>query len=246
LPITNSNGDRSQALGSPDPSRWAGGALRGALLWPLNLLRDFPKRAGRLWGAIRGDQGSALSSRLHALGAAFLDLIGLPEILQFLMRLATKSRPLAPHEVAAVSMVLGPDAVRYGDTRIAHGGYLDLVFSRNKGRAFATWHTVNIPLDDRHRLSLLVHELTHVYQYERVGSVYIGQGLGVQRKLGSNAYKYGGKRGLIADKAAGKRYCDYNREQQCEIAQDYFAAVGAGRDTSAHQPFIDELRAGAL
>jgi hypothetical protein len=162
------------------------------------------------------------------------------------MRLVTVSRPLSPKEIAAISSVLGPGALRLGDIRVARGGYLSLVFNRNGGRAFATWHTVNIPEDQQHRLSLLVHELTHVYQYEQVGSVYIGQGLSVQRKYGRKAYKYGGKRGLIADKAAGKRYCDYNREQQCEIAQDYFALRSAGRDTGAYEPLINELRAGAL
>jgi hypothetical protein len=92
----------------------------------------------------------------------------------------------------------------------------------------------------------MVHELTHVYQYERVGSPYIGQGLWAQHKHKKDAYRYGGAEGLLAGRAAGMRLCDYNREQQCQIAQDFSTRLIEGRDTEAYNPFIRDLRHGLL
>ena len=71
----------------------------------------------------------------------------------------------------------------------------------------------------------------------------MGQAIHAQMTVG---YGYGGPAGLNADKAAGKHYRDYNREQQAQIAQDYYTLVQNGEDTTAYDPFITELRAGQL
>ena len=226
-----------------------GDALYSAALWPLNLIRDFPRRAGRLAGTILivpGGGSGLLGAWLHALSWHLFDLLGGPEIAQFFLRFATDTRRLTPDEIGAVAAVLGPKAIRYGDIRIAQRGLLGFVFRLNNDRAFATWHTINLPERRQSSLPLLVHELTHTCQYERVGSVYIGQGLWVQYRFGRKAYDYGGPRGLAASRSAGKRYSEYNREQQGQIAQDFCALMRAGRDTSAYEPFIAELRAGDL
>lgn len=221
-----------------------------ALLWPLNLVRDLPGRYGRLLGSLValpvGRSPARYGAWLYAFGCYLFDLFGGPEIVQFFWRLATDTRPLTQAEIEAAVAVLGPGAVRYQDVRLAQGGFLKRVFRLNQGRAFATWHTINMPDAANIRLALLVHELTHTRQYERVGSVYIGQGLWVQRRFGRLAYDYGGPEGLNAAKAAGKRYKDYNREQQGQIAQDYCARQRAGQDTAAYEPFIADLQRGLL
>jgi hypothetical protein len=147
----------------------------------------------------------------------------------------------------AATSVFGPKAIRYRDVRIAQRGILRQAFRLNKNRAFATWHTINLPDrgEDRN-LPLLIHELTHIFQYERVGSVYIGQGLWAQYQLGRKAYEYGGAAGLADGRAVRKRYSDYNREQQGQISQDYCALKLSGKNTAAYDPFIAELQAGAL
>jgi hypothetical protein len=220
------------------------------LLWPLNLWRDLPGRAGRLLGALAAGpsarRGRQPAAWLLPLAWYFFDLVGGPEIVQFFWRLATETRPLTREEIAAASRVLGPTAIRYGDVKIARRGFLQPIFRRNNNRAFCTWHTINLPDKREHNLPLLVHELTHTYQYERAGSVYITQGLLVQRRHGRAAYHYGGAAGLEMDQAAGKRYCDYNREQQGQIAQDYCELALAGQETGAYDEFINQLRAGAL
>jgi hypothetical protein len=222
---------------------------RNLLLWPLNLLRHTPRRIGRLLGvlAVGPPVGArAVAAWFHSLAWVLFDLTGGPEVVQFVLRLATETRPLTEEEVNTAAAVLGPKAIRYGDVRIANGGLLQVAFNKNGNRAFATWHTINLPPGRQHNLPLLVHELTHTRQYERVGSVYIGQGLWAQRQLGRRAYDYGGAHGLKERRAAGKHYCDYNREQQGQIAQDYCALVASGNDTSDYEPFIRELREGLL
>jgi hypothetical protein len=90
---------------------------------------------------------------------------------------------------------------------------------------------------------MLVHELVHVLQHERVGSVYIPEALRAQRHEG---YDYGGPEGLRRALEQGKRYADFNREQQAQIAQDYYLALRRQRDASAYEPFIADLRAGRI
>lgn len=250
-----------------DTSDWLGQRLHDAAMWPLNLLRDLPRRIGRLVGVLttppivpvphgaggRGGSRTAPTERaavmfwLHSLLCYVFDVMGGPEIAQFGLRLVTQTEPLTAAETAAAQAVLGPRALRYGDVRLAHDGVLTWVFRLNGNRAFTAWHTVAMPRRDRTTpayFDLVVHELTHVYQYERVGTVYIGQALHSQRRLGRRAYDYGGADGLAQARAAGKRYADYNREQQGQIAQDYHARLQAKADVTAYEPFIRELRDG--
>ena len=175
-----------------------------------------------------------------------LDLIGMPEIFAFLWRMVTRVSPLTGEEIAAASLVLGPAALRYQDVRIAQGGVLRWVFKRNGNRAFATFHTVNLPEEGYHARSnveIVVHEIIHVYQYERAGSRYFAEALLGQHEEG---YNYGGPEGLTAAVAQGKPFADFNREQQAQIAQDYLAALRARAPIASFEPFIDQLRKGKI
>jgi hypothetical protein len=113
------------------------------------------------------------------------------------------------------------------------------------------------------RPEIVVHELTHVYQYEKAGTRYLGQAVLAQCGVG---YDYGGAIGLEKDFKAGKKYRDYNREQQAQIAEDYFVLLkrdakkeangDATKEASltkeyesqkkTYQPFIAQLQAGQL
>lgn len=227
--------------------RWLLARASDFFRWPIELVRQFPARAGRLFGVLAAGPGGAQDSPftwLHALLWAVFDLGGGPEATEFALRAVTQARPLSPDEQALAARVLGPGAIRFDQVRIAQGGLLRQAFQRNSNRAFATWHTINMPEGKERHLPLLIHELTHVFQYERVGSVYIGQGLLAQRRLGRSAYHYGGPAGLAIARAAGKRFRDYNREQQGQIAQDYCDCLLKGEDTSPFEDFVSELRRG--
>jgi len=181
-----------------------------------------------------------------------LDLLQVPRIIQFVWHLLTRVSRLTQDETDAAGQVLGPKAVRYAAVRVAEGRVLRLIFKINGRRAFTLFHTINLPASGGHsrgNLDLLVHEMVHVYQFETVGSVYIWQALRAQK---TNGYSYGGPDQLAKDRKNGKRFSDYNREQQGQIAQDYYNRVLTSAPPEndparlAFQPFIDDLQAGIL
>lgn len=252
---------------------WLAERMRDLSMWPINLVRDFPVRLSRLlftlwrggrglvfflpeWGEARRNGRSQewrrwklgrLADGLHQFVSQIFDLLGGPEIAEFLMHLITKTTPLTGAEIAMIAGVLGPEAMRYGDVRVAEGGLFDWVFKVNGNLAFATWHTINFPRTGRHtrtNLPIVVHELTHVYQYEQVGSRYLGEAIYMLIKTKRDCYNYGGSAGLENVCAAGGRYCDFNREQQARITQDYYFLREKGSDVSAYEPFMAQVRAG--
>ena len=258
-----------------DAAEWIGGRLHDAAQWVINLVRDLPARLVRLGQTIfDGLVGvvSFLPEAIQALasggisgfaswlwrkakvGGAWVlrllsrifDVLGGPELTEFIIRAISHATPLTSEEKGAAQSVLGSDAIRWDEVRIANGGLLGIIFSLNGGRAFATFHTINLPSEGEHgrsNLAIVVHELTHVYQYERVGSLYLGQAIHAQATIG---YGYGGSDGLHKDRESGKHYRDYNREQQAQIAQDYYVLLVNGGVTTSYDPFIAELRAGNL
>ena len=180
------------------------------------------------------------------------DVLKGPALFETLWRLAARFRPLTSSEIKAASAVLGPGAMQYGSIRVAEGRLLSIVFRLNKGRAFATFHVVNLPSFGSHsssNLDIVIHELVHVLQFEHVGSVYIWEALRAQWTAG---YGYGGWQQLAADRRNAKRFRDFNREQQGQIARDYYNAVVKQRRSEddpvrrAYEPFIADLRKGEL
>ncbi len=254
---------------------WLGERLRDLFMWPVNLVRDFPIRAGRLlrtfgraidailfffpelFDAIRHRElGSWLRMKfgrfadwLHQLLTQLFDLFGGPEIGEFLIHLTTHTTPLSGEEIGIISNILGPQAMRYGDVRVVEGGLFDLIFRLNGNLAFATWHSINLPRTGRHtrqNRGIVVHELTHVYQYERVGTRYLGEAIYMLIKTKRDCYNYGGTQGLIGACATGRRYRHYNREQQAMITQDYYVRCEKGLDVASYEPFVAQVRSGEL
>jgi hypothetical protein len=97
-------------------------------------------------------------------------------------------------------------------------------------------------------MAWLVHELGHVWQYEHVGSQYIGEALHAQATAG---YVYGvddsysnnaNGTALATARAAGKTLADFNREQQASIAQHYYLRLTSGLGTADWQPYIDDFK----
>jgi hypothetical protein len=183
---------------------------------------------------------------------SILDTLWITRLLEKIWHLLTEVTNLTEQETDAGKSVLGAESISYSSVRVAQNRLLKIIFKFNGGRAFTTFHTINLPETGGHaraNLDIIVHELTHVYQYERVGSIYIWQALRAQQ---TNGYSYGGWQQLPEDRNNGKHYRDYNREQQGQIAQDYYnKVVKAGMPVNdpvrqAYEPFIIELRNGDL
>jgi hypothetical protein len=257
---------------------WLKERLRDAWLWPFNLVRDFPARSGRLaMTLVKGGKGLFLApfslwhisqtqsftlSRqqmirqigiwFHLFLVQLFDLVGGPEICQFVMHLGMHTTPLTEEERTAVQPIFGAKNLRYQDVRIAEGGILNLIFRYNGGLAFATWYTIHLPysgkvekgtaVSSRSNFPLLVHELTHVFQYHHVGSRYLGEALYYLITTQRDCYQYGGTVGLQSCWQQGKPFSQFNREQQAQIIQDYFMYSQKSQEVSAYLPYLVQLQ----
>ena len=94
---------------------------------------------------------------------------------------------------------------------------------------------------------VFIHELVHVWQYERFGAMYIAKALLAQREEG---YNYGGRSRLAKARELGGKLTDFNFEQQADIVMDYYRLI-TGRsvrwgnatltDISEYVYFVDQL-----
>jgi hypothetical protein len=96
-------------------------------------------------------------------------------------------------------------------------------------------------------MAWLMHELTHQWQFRRMGWTYLGLALSVQLRLGRLAYNYQGiypstEAALLAAHAEGRRLADFNLEQQGDLARDYYYRLKGGLSCAAWEPFVQELR----
>ncbi len=87
----------------------------------------------------------------------------------------------------------------------------------------------------------LVHELTHVWQYQETGWRYMLLALKAQFSHGAHAYDYGGEHGLEDFFQKGGRWVDFNLEQQGDIARAYYDRLVHGKNIQAWQPFVDHF-----
>jgi hypothetical protein len=266
------------AIGSA--AGWLGERIHDVAQWAVDLVSELPARLLRLgqtlvegfWGIVSfipqaiqalasgglSGLGAFLWERLKAGGAWTLrlfsrvfDVVGGPEAVELLQHIISHATPLTTGERRAGQAVLGDDALRWDQVRIAEGGYLHLVFALNDQRALTTFHTINMPTAGDHgrgNLAIVVHELTHVMQFERTGSWYIGQAIHAQATIG---YDYGGVEGLRTASAEGRHFASFNREQQAQIAQDYYSqfvepGLLFGDDHAVYLPFIESLRRGQV
>lgn len=258
---------------------WLKERLRDILLWPLNLVRDFPRRSLRLLqtfksallglihspaDAVRATKNKRLKEwllhktkhfahGLHLLSVQLFDLIGGPEIAQFFMHLFSHTSPLTPEEITLISAILKPNHMRYQDIRVAEGGLLEKVFQVNGRLAFTTWYTINLPQETtqgtnhtRSNKALMVHELFHTFQNEKVGTRYMTEAIYVLIKTKRHCYHYGGPAGLREAHQAQKQFQHFNREQQAQIIQDYYSKQCQQADTTAYAPYLHQLHKGLL
>lgn len=100
--------------------------------------------------------------------------------------------------------------------------------------------------NDAVHLDTCCHELTHVAQYQAIGLIYIPEAIHAQHTGG---YTYGN---LATARQQGKTYRDFNREQQAQIAGDFYrvsvqsqAPSSSGSGSLAdYTHFITQMRSG--
>ena len=84
----------------------------------------------------------------------------------------------------------------------------------------------------------LIHELTHVWQYQRGASLG-----GLIIDAIDAHYDYEGEDGLRKAWNRGSAFDDFTYEQQADILSDYYTHLGR-KDLSAYEGFVDQVRTG--
>lgn len=143
------------------------------------------------------------------------DLLALPEVYETLTDwLKWSSRPLTPQEKELLYPLFG-DSLHYERVRIDERAWLGPPQWRI---CYVSFYTLNnwgaLPAD------LLVHEMVHVWQFTRVGSVYIARALRAQRS--AQGYNYGGPPAVHRALKTDFHLLDFNYEQQGDLVADYW------------------------
>jgi len=95
---------------------------------------------------------------------------------------------------------------------------------------------------ESYKLDWLAHELTHVWQFQHQGWLYLWRALRAQFRDKQFAYNYEGEEGLKKSRKKSKIFKQFNPEQQGNIVQDYYRRIRKNLDTSAWDPYIEELK----
>ena len=181
-----------------------------------------------------------------------LELFGVGEALQFAWGLVFHTRPLTKDERDASLSVHPAGLIPYDEVRVDMNSWMvslgQWINKRSDPtatkRPMTTMHIIQAAesLD----LPTAVHELTHVAQYEKIGAAYMPQALHAQ--FTAMGYNYGD---LTQARTDGKHFSDFNREQQAQICEDYYAIKTGGKPDYAGTeanltPFIEDMRTGAF
>jgi hypothetical protein len=99
--------------------------------------------------------------------------------------------------------------------------------------------------DQDYAVGWLIHELTHVWQFEHLGWAYLFRALAAQFRLGDAAYTLPAMSELVANRAAGWTLLQLNGEAEAVLVAEYYYAL---RDPAANQerlaayaPYVADL-----
>lgn len=281
-------GDAFKAIGSKTrevaAKIWNGAKWVGKQLWTkiegvfrrvAQWVEKLPTRLGRLfahlWEGVRNLQPWSLAW-WRSLGKAStwadfgkwvgrlaiyaLEVTPIPEAAETLADfIKFNTRPLDEGERRKAVKVFGT-AIPWDLVRVDKHAVLGPAFT---GRAFVSFNTINgwATLDDH----TLIHELTHVWQYNTKGAIYMPNAIHAQ--AWGAGYEYGNdvtgsdtpeeqqaKRAetLRAKRASGGTITSFNEEQQGQILGDYYVlryvdgALEDSDEVKAYEPFVDDVR----
>lgn len=184
-------------------------------------------------GALLGPAGMIVGGILGGLIGGFAGLVA-GDVL------TADRRELTGGERRAARLVFG-DNLDLGRIRIAEAPFMGFPQT-----ARTPFNTIYFPPGatqraDANYLPWLIHELTHCWQSQHGVSVATKLFYAIQ---GARAYRYGGAAQLRRDAAQGKRFNQYNTEQQADILSDYYRIRYQGEDGgdfSAHLPFVQQV-----
>ncbi|MDE3088587.1 MAG: DUF4157 domain-containing protein [Chloroflexota bacterium] len=169
-------------------------------------------------------------------------------------------RTLRPDELAAAQQIFqtGLDTTR---VRVSEGSQVPNLIGRvgatlrgnppPSANAITVGNTSYFPrelssaVDD---IAWLVHELTHQWQYQHFGMIYLAQAIAAPTYVYANPNESKAA-ALVRLYGEGKNFASFNREQQGDIVRDYYYARVQNPDPStalpvlsAWDPYLQEIR----
>ena len=168
-----------------------------------------------------------------------------------------RNRTMTEHEIRQARRVFG-DAIDYTKVRINEGSISARVASVG-GYARTIGNTIHMPEGGSRNMAFMIHELTHVWQYQRQGWTYAPRCIWAQITEGYsyvpseldqwNAHLEGRDplpstpdEALRSARQEGKTLQSFNLEQQGDILADYFRRQQRGEDVSAYAAYVGDVR----
>ena len=144
-----------------------------------------------------------------------LSLFGVAEIYETITDfIKFNTRSLTNWETKLLKSVYG-NSINYKRVRIDN---LGIIGPRQFRMCYVSFYTINSWGDMSNYL--LVHEMMHVWQYQKMGAVYIPRALAAQNS--PMGYNYGGLPALKEAIKNGQGLKAFNLEQQADIITDYY------------------------
>lgn len=161
-----------------------------------------------------------------------LDILGLSELYESCCDwLKPNTRSLKDWEIALARSVFG-NSINYRRVRVDTGAVLGPL---QRQVCYVSFYTVNSW--GHMNNSLLLHELTHVWQYQRMGIVYMPRA--IRAMFSEQGYNYGGVDRLYEMKQQGSKLTDFNLEQQADIIADYYRVANGYQPTWGNGSRVD-------
>jgi len=167
------------------------------------------------------------------------------------------SRPLSPYEISECRKAFG-DKLHYQAVKIFEGCTLPNLlddfgnlFKKIPPRDVKAKNAITlgnrclfgrvINTSKANDMSWVIHELTHVWQYQTMGWHYLFKAMAAHKRLGVHVYDFGGEEGLKKHIQKAGKFTDFNMEQQGDIVKGYYEKLCKGEDTSAWGYFIEQM-----
>jgi hypothetical protein len=161
-----------------------------------------------------------------------MDVLGLNDVIHVSHLLSKKSfRKLTKNEKSGLKQIF-QGSIDYDLIWIDDQSNVGL---KRLARAYVLFNTINFSSEID--FPTLTHETVHIWQYQNLGSMYLGRALAAQNS--EDPYNFGGEQQLYNDMIQGKELLSYNFEQQGAIFE---FLVGLKMENIPHPLFFPIFR----
>jgi len=206
--------------------------ITGILQREVYQVQAFPDRLKRLGQDLAKNPKKGFGKWVGRVSIDLAEALGIPEDAETIADLLKpETRSLNPEEIKLAKSVFG-NSINYRLVRLDEAAKTVDWTKQIKGfknpRPFTTFHTINSW--GKLEKDTLIHELTHIWQYEHGGAKYIPEALAVNGK--DSGYDYKGVSNLRKLRAAGKGMSSFDPEKQAKIVEEYYLIkTGQASDT---------------